>query len=308
VKTPPLAWPAVFLAIWLALPAVGIAASTVAASTAAFDARDDDNNPISLSAPAQRIVSLAPGTTAMLFAAGAGGRVVGTSDYSNEPDAARQIERVSDAHGMDLERILALRPDVAVVWAGGTSAQQIERLQDAGVTIYRLRVARLEQLPDSLRRLGALTGTDVTAQRAADLLKTRIAALHQRYRHRPDTRVLVETWAQPLYTVGRDELLTDVIHACGFQSAYEDLKEVSGAVTIESALARDPDIVLALAEDPGTAQRWVQQWQRFDTLKAKREGHLFGWSDPRLTALGPGIVDAAEKLCAMLNTAVPARP
>jgi iron complex transport system substrate-binding protein len=273
------------------------------AIAAASSVQDDDHNSIELAHPAQRIVSLAPGATAMLFAAAAGDRIVGTSAYSDEPPAAQKIERIGDARSFDLERILALRPDVVVVWTGGTSPNEIARLQHVGLRIYHHHVTRLDEIPDSLRRLGVLTATEQPARAAADALATRIAALRGRYHSdsSANASVLIQVWDRPIYTVGRDEILTDVIHLCGYHSAYEDLSEVSPAVTIESVLARDPDIILALGSDASSGRQWVRQWQAFGSMKAVRNRRVIAWSDPRLPAMGPSIVDAAEALCNKLR-------
>ena len=282
----------------VALPAVA----------AAVTVQDDDRNVIELAAHPERIISLSPGATAMLFAAGAGERVVGTSAYSDEPAAASSIERIGDAQSFDLERILALRPDVVVVWSGGTPAAEVARLQGVGLRIYHQHVKRLDDIPDSLRRLGMLTGTSAQAQSAASQLQLRIAALRSRYAHNSAASVLIQIWDRPIYTVGRDQIITDVIHACGFRNAFEDLQDVSPAVTIESVLARDPDYILALASDQNAAQSWVQQWRQFASMKAQRPGHVIAWSDPRLPTLGPGLIAAAEDLCKALQSADSHRP
>jgi len=130
----------------------------------------------------------------MLFAAGAGAQVLGTSDYSNEPQAALRIERVGDAQSFDLERILALHPDVVVVWSGGTNAAQIDKLERVGLKVYRHRIDRLSDIPASLRRLGVLAGTQSTALAAAATLETKIAALEQRYASAQDGSVLIQNW------------------------------------------------------------------------------------------------------------------
>jgi iron complex transport system substrate-binding protein len=269
----------------------------------AFTVQDDDGNSIELTAPAQRIVSLAPGTTAMLFAAGAGGQIVGTSAYSDEPAAAQKIERIGDAQSFDLERVLALHPDVVVVWTGGTSLTQIARLKGVGLRIYHNHVTRLEQIPASLKRLGVLSGTASQAVQAADELAQRIAVLKSQYRARVGASVFIQLWDRPLYTVGRDEILTDVLHVCGYRSAYEDLSDVSPAVTIESVLARDPDIILVLNSEGRSTQDWLQQWRTYRTMKAVRTQHVLPWSDPRLIRIGPSEVDAAETLCKALHAA-----
>jgi iron complex transport system substrate-binding protein len=210
-----------------------------AADVAALQLQDDDQHTLQLTGPAQRIVSLAPGATAMLFAAGAGEHVVGTSAYSNEPEAATHIERVGDAQSFDLERILALHPDVVVVWSGGTSPTQLARMEGVGLRIYRHRLARLDDIPASLRRFGRLAGTQVAADAAAVEFTQRIAALRARYLQAAPATVLIQVWDRPIYTVGRTEIMTDVIHACGYRSLYEDLT--------------DPERALGVAQHPDAA-------------------------------------------------------
>ncbi len=261
---------------------------------------DDDRRALQLSSRTPRIVSLAPGATAMLFAAGAGAQVVGTSDYSNEPAAATQIERVGDSHSFDLERILAQHPDVVVVWGGGTSAAQVDKLERVGLTVYHHRIERLGDIPDSIRRLGAMAGTQAQARQTAANLGERIAALRQRYADAHGGSVLIQVWEHPIYTVGGSELMSDVVGICGYHNAYADLREAGPAVTLESVLARDPDVILSVGIDQRTADEWSQRWRAFPTLKAVRNGRLLPWTDPRLSRLGPSMVDAAEALCAAL--------
>jgi len=263
--------------------------------------QDDDQRSLELLRPAQRIVSLAPGATAMLFAAGAGQRVVGTSDYSNEPEAAKAIERVGDSQSFDLERILGLHPDVVVVWSGGTSPTQVARLESVGLRIYRHRLTRLDDIAPSLVRLGRLTGTQAAAQAAAAQITQRIGALRNRYLQAAPASVLLQAWDRPIYTVGRAEIMTDVIHACGYRNLYEDLTDPGPAVTLESVLARDPDIILALAPDANSARDWVAGWSAYASMRAVRSGRVLAWTDQRLSRLGPSIVDAAEDLCRALR-------
>ncbi len=267
----------------------------------ALTLQDDEQYTLELAGPARRIVSLSPGATAMLFAAGAGDRVVGTSAYSDEPAAARAIERIGDSQSFDLERILALRPDVVVVWSGGTSAVQLARLERVGLRLYRHRLTRLDDIAPSLRRFGRLAGTDVVAQAAAAGLTQRIAALRSRYARSDPPTVLIQIWDHPIYTVGATQLLTDVIKACGLRNAFEDLAAPGPAVTLESVLTRDPQVILALAPDPQSARDWLGAWRAYPFLRAVRTGRLVGWTDQRLSRLGPGIVDAAENLCRALR-------
>ena len=272
------------------------------AGAAALVVEDDEHHRFELTGPARRIVSLAPGATAMLFAAGAGAQVVGTSEYSDEPAAASRVPRIGDSQAVDLERVLTLRPDVVVVWSGGTAPALIERLERQGLRVYRHRLARLAEIAPSLERLGLLAGTQAQAQRAAAAATARLEALHARYRSDATrTRtILLQVWDQPLYTVGGGQLLSDVVATCGYRNLYADLPDPGPAVAVESVLARNPDLILALAGDPASAAAWAQRWQAFPVLAAVRAGHVLAWSDPRLSRLGPAMLDATEALCLAL--------
>jgi iron complex transport system substrate-binding protein len=294
------------LALASLLCCAAAAGAGAGAGAPALQLRDDEQRPIDLARPAQRIVSLAPGATAMLFAAGAGGQVVGTSAYSNEPAAAQRIAQVGDAQSFDVERILALHPDVVVVWSGGTSPTQLARLAGVGLRIYRHRLTGLDDIPPSLIRLGQLAGTEAQARTAASQLATRIAALRDRYRQAAPESVLIQVWDRPIYTVGRAEIMTDVVHACGYRSVYQDLADPGPAVTLESVLARDPQIILALAPDANAGRDWVAGWRAYPSLQAVRNGRVVSWTDQRLSRLGPSMVDAAEELCRVLRTPGPA--
>ena len=119
---------------------------------------DDTGQSVSLAAPARRIVSLAPSATEMLFAAGAGSQVIATTEFADEPPAARRIPRLGDSAAVDLERVLVLRPDVIVLWPAGTGEAQVQRIATLHLPIYRQQVHALADLPGSVRRLGELAG------------------------------------------------------------------------------------------------------------------------------------------------------
>ena len=267
--------------------------------------RDDQGQLLSLPGPPQRIVSLAPGATAMLFAAGGGARIVGTPEYSVEPDAARGITRIGDSHGFDLERILALHPDLIVAWSGGAATAQLLPFERAGLPVYHHQVARLDDLPQSLERLGVLLRTEAEAQPAAAALRARISAIRTANRRASAPRLLLQVWDRPVYTLGGGQLTADAAEACGYRNVYAELRDAAPAVSLESIAARDPDVILALAPDARTAQQWIDHWQALPALRAVRNHRVVGFVDPRLSRMGPETVDATAALCAQLAAAAP---
>jgi iron complex transport system substrate-binding protein len=260
---------------------------------------DDLGRSVAVPEPPLRMVSLSPGATEMLFAADAGAQLIATVEYSDEPPAARAVPRVGDVAAIDMERLVALRPEVVVAWPAGGNPAQREKLGALGIPIYDQQVERLADLPGSLRRLGALAGTQAAAERAARALEVRLAALARTYGAgvggtRPS--VLLEVWNRPIYTVGGRHLMSDALAVCGARNVFGDLPEPGPLIDIEAVIARNPDIILAAAP-PGEGAAWVADWQRFPTLAAVRSHRVVSFEDQALSRLGPSVVDATEELC-----------
>jgi iron complex transport system substrate-binding protein len=280
---------------------VGALSASVAVA-AALVVPDDTGHTVTLPAVPTRIISLAPGATEMLFAAGAGKHVIATVEYSDEPAAAKQVPRIGDVVAIDMEKLVALRPEVAVVWPGGGNPAQIEEISRMGIPLYRQQVNTLADLAGSLRRLGALAGTRDAAERAARDVEVRLATLAHTYDNGRHPTVLLEVWNHPIYTVGGTHLMSDALKICGARNVFGDLREFGPVIDVEAVVARNPDIIVAAAP-PGAGPDWLADWKRFTTLRAVRAGNLIAFEDPRLVRMGPSIVDATESLCKVLSKA-----
>lgn len=287
------------LAVLLLLFAAGLAPPLRAAG---ITVTDDEGRTLTLARTPERIISMAPGATEMLFAAGAGRKVIATVEYSDEPPEARQVPRIGDANAIDVERLVALKPDVVVIWARGGNVAQVRKLEQLGIPLYRQQADSFAQMPDSLRRLGRLTGTEAIASEAAARIERRLAQLANRYRGQETVDVLLEVWSRPMYTVGGSHMMTDALRLCGARNVFADLPEAGPAIDIEAVIARDPDLIIAVAPT-GEAQRWLAEWKRFGSLRAVRSGRLIPFEDSRLSRLGPSAIAATEALCQAIDAA-----
>jgi iron complex transport system substrate-binding protein len=267
---------------------------------AAVTVVDDAGRTLTLPRAPQKIVSLAPGATEMLFAAGAGGRVIATVEFSDEPAEAHDIPRIGDSNAIDVERVVALRPDVVVVWEGGSNAGQVAQLERLGFPLYRHKVERLTDLPPSLRRLGVLADTKVAAEKAALDVESRLARLAKTYGSGAQLSVLLEVWNRPIYTVGGSHMMTDSLRLCGARNIFADLKEQGPAVDLEAVIARNPQVIVAVAP-PGVGREWLAEWQRYGTLQAVKNKALVPFEDQRLSRLGPSALGGTEALCQSLD-------
>jgi iron complex transport system substrate-binding protein len=285
-------------------PAAAVRALALLPLAVAAEARtvvDDLGRQVNVPPAPLRIVSLAPGATEMLFAAGAGSQVIATVEYSDEPPAARAVPRIGDVAAVDMERLVALRPDVVVSWAGGGNPAQRQKIGELHIPIYEQQVARLADIPAAVRRLGVLTGTPATADRAANDMERRLAALTATYGSGARRRqsVLMQVWNRPIYTVGGRHLMSDALVLCGARNVFADLPEAGPVVDTESVIARDPDIIIAAAPT-GEGAAWVADWQRLRSLAAVRNGRVVAFEDQALSRLGPSVIGATEALCKTL--------
>ena len=275
-------------------------AATASAAPVTREVRDDTGLTVALGNAPCRIVSLAPGTTAMLYAAGAGGCLIGTIAHSNEPAEAAKVAVVGDAETLDFEQLLALRPTVVVVAVDVVQRVRIDRIRALGIPVYQVHVTRLAGMPESLRRLGVLAGTAAQAERAAVALDAELDALRAKYRARAPLRVLYQIWDRPIYTIGGRHVINDALQLCGAVNIFADLETAAPAVTREAALARDPELILASAP-PASTDAWLAEWRRFPSIAAVRNGHLVSYTDERIDRMGPSVIAATAHLCEVID-------
>lgn len=276
---------------------VGLVAGMAGPARAEISVRDDTGQRVRLAAPAQRIVSLAPHTTELLFAAGAGARVVGVSAYSDYPPAARKLPHVGGAGGLDLEAILALHPDLIVAWVSGGQREQVARLQALGIPVFWSKPRRIADIADTVSRLGRLAGTGAVARREATRLREGFAALGARYRgRRPVVRVFYEIWPQPLMTVNGEHMISAMLRLCGARNVFADMPALAGSVDTEAVLAADPQLILAGVR-PGQGRDWLTPWRKWPQLAAVRLDQLVTLPADLVQRPGPRLLQGATLLC-----------
>lgn len=277
-------------------------ASCAAAALASASAVGSDGRRVSLPRPAERIVSLAPHITELLFAAGAGEKVVAVSEYSDYPEQAKRLPRVASASGVDLERMLALRADLAVAWRLEATARALDRLESLGIPVFYSEPRRLADIPDAVEALGALAGTRDVAGATARRLRGDIERLRARYAARPVLTVFYQIAERPLMTVNGRQFISDALALCGARNLFADAPVIAPAVSPEQVLAADPDVIIA-AQPDGADTGWQKGWTRFAGLRAVRDRNLLTVRTDEMHRHGPRAVPATEKLCELLDGA-----
>ena len=269
--------------------------------------RDDSGAQVRLKQPARRIVSLAPHITEILFDAGAGDRVVGTVDYSDYPQAASRIARVGSYTELDLETILALKPDLVIAWQSGNPLSQLEPLKQLGIALFLSEPDRVEDVAASLEQFGELAGTSDVARPAAAAFRARLADLRQRYSGRAPVRTFYQMWSEPLLTVGGGQIIGSAIRLCGGVNIFEQLSAMAPEVSLEAVLAADPEVIVASGMDTARPE-WLNNWRRWPRLTAAARDNLFFIPPDLIQRHTPRLLDGAERLCRDLQTARQRRP
>lgn len=277
-----------------------LSALCAGAAAAEVSVVDDAGQRLTLARPAQRIVSIAPHLTELLFAAGAGARVVGVSAWSDYPAAAKTIMRVGDSALLDLERIVALQPSLVVVWGNGSSAQQLQRLKAAGLPIYVSESRSLAHIAQTLRQLGRMAGSETVAEARAVDFERRLGALRARYAARKPLRVFYQIWHQPLMTVNGAHAISEALEVCGARNPFAPLKPLTPTVSVEAVLQADPDAIVTGSVDPKGGDN-LDRWRQLKTLRAARDGRLLVVNPDTLHRSTDRIVDGIEELCVKLD-------
>lgn len=269
------------------------------AVAAPITVQDDAHRTVSLNAPAQRIVSLAPHATELLFASGAGDKVVGVSDYSDYPPEAKRIASVGGSATLDLERIVALKPDLVVIWGSGNPAAQVAKLRQLGIKLFESEPRDFSDIASSLERLATLAGTLPAGQAAANAFRARLRQLQAHYMQRAPVRVFYQIWHAPLMTLNDDHLSSKVIRLCGGENVFGKLPQLAPTVSTESVLQANPEVIVA----GGTGDDVLSSWRQFPQLLAVKHGNLVTLNADIITRGAPRILDGAEVLCKQLDLA-----
>ncbi|WP_372982431.1 cobalamin-binding protein [Marinobacter sediminum] len=255
-----------------------------------------------LASPAERVVSLSPGATELLFSAGAGDRVVAVSAWSDYPPEAATLPQVGDSNRLDLEAIVALQPDLVVAWIDGNSRAQLEKLSAIGINVFWLAPRRFEDIAQAVEQLAQLTGQpELGRQRAANFRKG-LWELQAEYADARPIRVFFQIWDQPLMTVNHEELISKAITLCGGVNVFADLPRLVPRISAEAVVTANPDAIVTSGQDSSDLSG-LARWQQFPELAAVKRENLFVEPPSLLARPTFRILDGTRHLCQTLERA-----
>ena len=249
---------------------------------------------------ADRIVSLAPSLTELVYTVGAGEQLVGVSAWSDYPPEVLDLPVVGNAFTVDQEQLALAKPDLLLVWESGTPAHIIDELRSIGYNVAAIRTRELDDVADALLQIGKLTGHVDEAKKAAAAYRDELQSMRDQYHSLPKIRVFYQVAARPLYTINNEHYISELISACGGKNIFEDLTELAPTVDVEAVVDRDPEVMLASTDAGDDA---FVEWQRWPDITANRLGNLFLLPADEIGRATTRVMVAGHAMCLALQQA-----
>jgi iron complex transport system substrate-binding protein len=262
---------------------------------------------VDLANPAQRVVSLAPSSSEILFAIGAGEQAVGRDTFSDYPEAVKTVPDIGGGFGeLNTEIILAQKPDL-VLASSLTPPEQIKALEDLGITVYALaNPSDFQGMFDSIRTVASLVGHEPQAEELIQGLQRRVSQVEEKVGSAP-TRPLVfyeldGTDPNAPWTPGPGSYVDQLIKMAGGENLGNQLNSEWAQISIEELIAKDPDIILiGDATWGGVTLEDVRARSGWDSLQAIKSGNLYTFDDNLISRPGPRMVDGLQVLAKLLH-------
>jgi len=268
---------------------------------------DDNGDELVLAQPAQRIISLAPNITEVLFHVGAGAQIVGADEYSNYPEAAKQIQRVNNHAAANYELILSLKPDLVIAWQSGNGDKIIDPLRKLGFPVFVVETREIDQIPALFHRFGQLSGHEAIAQQRIDEFTQRLHSLRNAQAGKSVVRTFYQIWHEPLITLNGQHMVSDVIRLCGGVNVFADAIPLVPYINIESVVAADPEVIIAGGSEQDQSDL-LSRWQQWAGISAVQHQHIYAIPADLMQRHSDRILDGAQMMCAYLDRARVSKP
>ncbi len=256
---------------------------------------------VTLPAPPQRIVSLVPSVTELIFALGGEGRLAGVTDYCDFPPVAKEKPSVGGMLAPSLETIVALRSDLVIATDSGNRQETFAQLQRLRIPVYLVHASSVAQMLEVAARLGTLSGREAAVARLIAHLQQRIQNVEKAVAPFPRPRVLYVLWPEPLIVPGRGAIVTELIRLAGGESITADERSDYPRFSVEAAVARAPEVIILARHGTGSEPIARDKWDRLGSLPAVRAGRVYAVDGNVLHRYGPRVVDGLELLARVIH-------
>ena len=273
-----------------------LALSLYSEAYCAIEVVDEDGNLIRLEKPAERIISLAPSVTELLFAIGAESQVVGVIEYSDFPPEAKTLQVVGRFDLLDIEKILELEPDLIIGWKSGNPRTSIEQLKRLGLSVYLVELNDLPSISTQMESLSKLAGTTIEAKEAINHFNQTYKSLVTQYSNRESVRTFYQVWESPIITTGGKELMNDIIELCSGENIFKAIDQIAPKVSLEAVIIANPEVIIGSGAGL-TRPEWLNDWEIWPSLKAVSEEHVYFIPPDLVQRQTPRTLIGAKQMC-----------
>ena len=286
---------------WLSLPLVlGLNTTFLSYAVAELAITDDVGSEVVLVKPAQRVITLAPHLTELVFAIDQGDKLVGVMSFSNYPEAAKKIPRIGSHNTISYESIAKIQPDLILAWGSGNGSEVINKLKSLGFSVYVSEPNKLEGVAATIRKLGILLDAKDKGENEANKFINRLSQLKENYSNRQKISVFYQMSDNPIMTLSGRHLISDVIELCGGFNIFSKAIPIALKVSLESLVRSDPQVVIAGTKKENE-EKWLSEWANRISMKAVKNKQVYFIDPDLLIRHGPRIIEGTEKICNYLE-------
>jgi len=250
----------------------------------------------------QRIIALSPHSVELLYAIGAGDKIVGVISHSDYPEAAKKIEIIGDHRGITLEKLISLKPDLVVTWSSGNKINQVEQIKKLGFDVIDSNPKTLSEIASNLRRLGKLTGHHEQAEDVAKKFEDELESITQQYQHRTPIRTFYQLWSKPLMTISKNSWINQFITRCGGINVFNDAENPYPKISTENVLLSNAQVIL-IPDDNQTRSHELFDWQHWKVLPAVQNKQIYYPNAKVLHRPTPRVLKPMKEVCEFINNA-----
>ena len=245
----------------------------------------------------ERIIALAPHTVELLFSMGAGERIIATTQFADYPEQAKNIQRVGGYHGLDIEAILALKPDLIIAWEGGNKEQDILRLEELGLNVVRGKTETLDRLGPHIRELGTLLSIENKADALASEFEAALAQRRAQYAQEEPVAFFYQLWLEPLRTLTANSWVNDTLTVCGGENVFaEHAMSDYPQVSMESVLLKQPEAIVVPSHH-GDVIATGEMWLNWPEVPAVKNAHIFYIDGDILHRFSLRLLEGIDAVC-----------
>ncbi len=260
---------------------------------------DDFGKVITLEKPAEKIVSLAPSQTEILFAIGAGEKVVGVTTADDYPEEVKEIEKVGGFDGWNLEMIIALEPDLVINYGQG-SEEDNKRFEEAGIVVASFLPETIDDVMDTIEKIGVLTGNSDKAKEVVEDMKSERDEIISKVKDLETKRVFYEVYNDPLMTAGPGSFIDELINLAGGENIAKDADSPYPQYDVEKLIEKNPEVYL-IPDDSTTTLETLKERPGFENIDAIKNSQVYFLDADIVSRAGPRIIQGLEEIAKAIH-------